>query len=67
MRRHFFSATLVAVWISGRHSLQMPRVVPDQKEKFENDELFRKLSIESEVDGIFIHDHTIVKPILADQ
>ncbi len=27
----------------------MPRVVPDQREKFENDELFRKLSRESEV------------------
>ena len=28
---------------------KMPRVVPDQREKFENDELFRKLSRESEV------------------
>jgi len=27
----------------------MPKVVPDQREKFENDELFRKLSRESEV------------------
>ncbi|XP_046842916.1 protein big brother-like isoform X3 [Xenia sp. Carnegie-2017] len=27
----------------------MPRVVPDQRNKFENDELFRKLSRESEV------------------
>lgn len=27
----------------------MTRVVPDQKTKFENDELFRKLSRESEV------------------
>jgi len=27
----------------------MPRVVPDQREKFENDELFRKMSRESEV------------------
>ena len=27
----------------------MPRVVTDQKAKFENDELFRKLSRESEV------------------
>ncbi|XP_013387055.1 core-binding factor subunit beta isoform X2 [Lingula anatina] len=27
----------------------MPRVVPDQREKFDNDELFRKLSRESEI------------------
>ena len=27
----------------------MPRVVPDQRDKFENEELFRKLSRESEV------------------
>ena len=32
-----------------RFIFQMPRVVPDQKTKFENDELFRKLSRESEV------------------
>ena len=29
--------------------LNMPRVVPDQREKFENDELFRKLSRVAEV------------------
>jgi len=29
---------------------EMPRVVPDQRAKFENDELFRKLGRESEVD-----------------
>jgi len=28
---------------------RMPRVVPDQREKFENDELFRRLSRESEI------------------
>ena len=27
----------------------MPRVVPDQKDKFENDDLFRRLRRESEV------------------
>lgn len=32
-----------------RFIFQMPRVVTDQKAKFENDELFRKLSRESEV------------------
>jgi hypothetical protein len=30
----------------------MPRVVPDQRLKFENDELFRKLSRESEVNRV---------------
>lgn len=28
---------------------KMPRVVPDQRDKFEHDELFRKLSHEGEV------------------
>nr|XP_050846390.1 protein big brother-like [Vespula vulgaris] len=32
-----------------RYALKMPRVVPDQKAKFESDELFRRLSRESEV------------------
>lgn len=32
-----------------RHIFKMPRVVPDQKAKFESDELFRRLSRESEV------------------
>ena len=35
----------------------MPRVVPDQREKFENDELFRKLSRESEVSESFSCSH----------
>lgn len=30
-------------------TFRMPRVVPDQRDKFENDELFRKLSRETEV------------------
>lgn len=30
-------------------SIKMPRVVPDQKSKFENDELFRSLSRECRV------------------
>lgn len=34
--------------------IKMPRVVPDQRSKFENDELFRKLARESEV--FYIHD-----------
>lgn len=32
-----------------RFIFKMPRVVPDQKHKFENDDLFRRLSRESEV------------------
>lgn len=32
-----------------RFIFKMPRVVPDQKGKFESDELFRRLSRESEV------------------
>lgn len=38
---------------------KMPRVVPDQKSKFENDELFRRLSRESEVCDYFIYFHII--------
>jgi Core binding factor beta subunit len=32
-----------------RFIFKMPRVVPNQKEKFESDDLFRKLSRDSEV------------------
>lgn len=32
-----------------RFIFKMPRVVPDQKSRFESDELFRRLSRESEV------------------
>lgn len=32
-----------------RFIFKMPRVVPDQKSKFESDELFRRLGRESEV------------------
>jgi hypothetical protein len=32
-----------------RYIFKMPRVVPDQKEKFESDDLFRKMSRDSEV------------------
>jgi Core binding factor beta subunit len=32
-----------------RYIFKMPRVVPDQKEKFESDDLFKKLSRDSEV------------------
>jgi len=35
-----------------RFIFKMPRVVPDQKSKFESDELFRRLSRESEVNEI---------------
>lgn len=36
-----------------RFMFKMPRVVPDQKSKFESDELFRRLSRESEVSQRF--------------
>lgn len=36
-----------------RFIFKMPRVVPDQKSKFESDELFRRLSRESEVSDFF--------------
>lgn len=32
-----------------RYIFKMPKVVPDQKEKFESDDLFKKLSRDSEV------------------
>ena len=35
-----------------RFIFKMPRVVPDQKGKFESDELFRRLGRESEVSPI---------------
>lgn len=35
-----------------RFIFKMPRVVPDQKNKFESDELFRRLGRESEVSFI---------------
>lgn len=37
-----------------RFIFKMPRVVPDQKAKFESDELFRRLSRESEVRYFFV-------------
>jgi len=46
LRRHRF-------WVV---NIGMPRVVPDQREKFDNDELFRKLSRESEVSVWYIVD-----------
>lgn len=37
-----------------RFVFKMPKVVPDQKAKFESDELFRRLSRESEVSLVFL-------------
>lgn len=42
-----------------RFMFKMPRVVPDQKSKFESDELFRRLSRESEVSQGFFRNHLI--------
>ena len=41
--------------VSKKFITDMPRVVPDQRSKFENDELFRKLSREGEVCVNFIY------------
>lgn len=38
-----------------RFIFKMPRVVPDQKAKFEQDELFRRLSRESDVSPVRPH------------
>lgn len=38
-----------------RFIFKMPRVVPDQKAKFESDELFRRLSRESEVNNYVLY------------
>lgn len=37
-----------------RFIFKMPKVVPDQKTKFESDDLFKKLSRESEVIFFFV-------------
>lgn len=37
-----------------RFFFKMPRVVPNQKAKFETEELFRRLSRESEVSSAFL-------------
>lgn len=38
-----------------RFIFKMPRVVPDQKNKFETDELFRRLSRESDVSKPYLN------------
>lgn len=49
-----------------RFVFKMPRVVPDQKAKFESDELFRRLSRECEVNNlIFILYFNISVVIIA--
>ena len=45
--------------------VKMPRVVPDQRSKFENEEFFRKLSRECEV-SLFPHTHTLTGSIQSD-
>ena len=44
-----FVSNTLASSLPNYQKFTMPRVVPDQREKFDNDELFRKLSRESEV------------------
>jgi hypothetical protein len=45
-----------------RFIFKMPRVVPDQKSKFESDELFRRLSRESEVSHVFCVTSAVTTP-----
>lgn len=49
----FVSNTLFCK-VGNNNSQNMPRVVPDQRSTFENDELFRKLSRECEVVLFFV-------------
>lgn len=44
---------------------KMPRVVPEQKAKFESDELFRRLSRDSEVSAKFVLQWNISVPRLS--
>lgn len=50
--------------VAGVRTFTMPRVVPDQREKFENDELFRKLNRESEVRIICVYFPGFIYPEL---
>lgn len=43
-----------------RFMFKMPRVVPEQKSKFESDELFRRLSRESEVMNQYIQTKHLI-------
>ena len=42
-------ANALCCQVPAHFTFKMPKVVPDQREKYENDEFFRKLSRESEV------------------
>lgn len=49
---HPYDASMLYEQPKPRFIFKMPRVVPDQKSKFESDELFRRLGRESEVSSI---------------
>lgn len=46
---HIFDSTQFYEPPKPRYIFQMPRVVPDQKEKFETDDIFKKVSRDCEV------------------
>lgn len=46
---HIFDSTQFYEPPKPRYIFQMPRVVPDQKEKFESDDIFKKVSRDCEV------------------
>ena len=50
-----------------RFIFKMPRVVSDQKAKFESDELFRRLSRESEVNNKYAKNEYVKKKYIKDK
>lgn len=46
---HIFDSTQFYEPPKPRYIFQMPRVVPEQKEKFESDDIFKKISRDCEV------------------
>lgn len=46
---HIFDSTQFYEPPKPRYIFQMPRVVPDQKDKFESDDIFKKISRDCEV------------------
>lgn len=46
-----------------RYIFKMPRVVPDQKEKFESDDLFRKMNRDSEVSCRDMHENSKISKL----
>jgi hypothetical protein len=54
---HIFDSTQFYEPPKPRYIFQMPRVVPDQKEKFESDDIFKKISRDCEVSVLNLKRH----------